>query len=257
MAHGRPPVNAAWATVTNPSPDKAPGSKLRTKILMSATIAILLFEDFEALDVIGPLALFRAVPELRVLTVAAEQRPVTTGAGVSMFPDATCDTLRDVDVIMVPGGEGIVNALRSEVTLAWLRDIGSRARYVTSVCTGSLILGAAGLLRGYRATTHWRSLDLLPLVGAEAIQERIVRDRNRITGGGVTAGLDFGLALISALCGDGAARTAQLALEYDPLPPFDAGTPKTAPPEAVRSIVQRTLERQALRREILESMSLL
>src|ERR1700722_15512766 len=170
---------------------------------MTATIAILLFKDFEALDVIGPLALFRTVPALRVLTVAAEQRPVTTGGGVSMLPDATFDTLNDADVVLVPGGEGIVNALASEATLTWLRDIGSRARYVTSVCSGSLILGAAGLLRGYRATTHWRSLELLPLVGAEAVDERVVRDRNRMTGGGVTAGLDFGLTLIATLCGEG------------------------------------------------------
>jgi len=218
---------------------------------MSATIAIVLFKDFEALDVLGPLSLFRAVPTLRTLTVAQEAHPVTTSGGVSMLPDTTFDALRDVDVLMVPGGEGIVNALESEATLAWLRDVGSRANYVTSVCSGSLILGAAGLLRGYRATTHWRSLDLLPLVGAEPVHERIVHDRNRITGGGVTAGLDFGLTLIAKLCGDEAAQSAQLALEYNPKPPFNAGIPETAPPEAVRRFVEATIARQEQRRKLL------
>jgi cyclohexyl-isocyanide hydratase len=219
---------------------------------VAATVAIVLFEDFEALDVIGPLALLRAIPDqLRTFTVALDRTPVKTAGGMTMLPDATLDEVPEPDVLLVPGGNGIINALTSEPTLEWLASAGARARYVTSVCTGSLVLGAAGLLRGYRATTHWRSLDLLPLVGAEPVRERIVRDRNRITGGGVTAGLDFGLALIEELCGIEAAQTAQLAMEYDPQPPLNAGTPESAPPAVVRALVERTAHRQAERRELL------
>ena len=221
---------------------------------MNATIAIVLFEDFEALDIIGPLALLRSVPDrLRAITVALNREPVCTHGGISLVPDATFDEVRQPDAILVPGGNGITNALTSNPTLDWLAAEGTRARYVTSVCTGSLVLGAAGLLHGYRATTHWLSLDLLPLVGAEPVRERVVRDRNRITGGGVTAGIDFGLILIAELCGEQAAKTAQLMIEYNPQPAFDAGAPETAPVESVRELVTRTAERQAQRRELLSS----
>jgi cyclohexyl-isocyanide hydratase len=221
---------------------------------MAGTVAILLFEDFEALDVIGPLALFRAVPDqLRTFTVALKRVPVRGTGGVTLVPDATLDEALEPEVLLVPGGDGIANALASQPTIEWLARAGATARFVTSVCTGSLVLGAAGLLRGYRATTHWRSLDLLPLVGAEPVRERIVRDRNRITGGGVTAGLDFGLLLIEELCGVQAAQTAQLALEYDPQPPLTAGRPETSPPAVVQTILERTAQRQARRRELLSA----
>jgi cyclohexyl-isocyanide hydratase len=222
---------------------------------MSGTVAILLFEDFEALDVIGPLALFRAIPDqLRTVTVALTRELIKGTGGVSMVPDAVLDEVPEPEVVMIPGGNGITNALESEPTIDWLAQAGAHARYVTSVCTGSLILGAAGLLRGYRATTHWRSMDLLPLVGAEPVRERIVQDRNRITGGGVTAGLDFGLLLIEELCGIQAAQIAQLALEYDPQPPLTAGRPETSPPAVVQTILERTAHRQARRRELLSAV---
>lgn len=224
---------------------------------MAATIAIVLFEDFEALDVIGPLSLFRSVPDqLRTITVALDCEPVQTRGGITLTPDARFDEVMQPDALLVPGGDGISNALESDATLDWLATEGSQARYVTSVCTGSLVLGAAGLLRGYRAATHWLSVDLLPLVGAEPVRERVVRDRNRITGGGVTAGIDLGLILIAELCGETVAKTAQLMLEYNPQPPFNAGSPDTAPSEAVRRLIERTAERQAQRRELLSSSRL-
>ena len=138
-----------------------------------------------------------------------------------------------------------MDAIECRATIAFLRERAPTAQYVTSVCTGALVLGAAGLLAGYRATTHWLSLDLLPIVGATPVAERIVIDRNRITGGGVTAGIDFALAVAARLRGEEAARAIQLMLEYDPAPPFDSGSPRSAP----ASLVARTTEAM---REVLE-----
>jgi len=213
---------------------------------------MVLFEDFEPLDVVGPHSLFRSVPGLHVETVARRRGAVAGSGGISLDATASFDESRDPDVLFVPGGAGIVAALADRELLAYLADRGGRAKYVTSVCTGSLILGAAGLLRGYRATTHWRSLDLLAPLGAEPRGERVVRDRNRITGGGVTAGLDFGLVLVAELCGEAAAQRAQLELEYDPHPPYAAGTPDAAPLEIVDAVVAATASRQKHRAELLE-----
>jgi len=146
-----------------------------------------------------------------------------------------------LDVICVPGGWGVNALLTNDSLLDFLRVQGETARYVTSVCTGALLLGAAGLLRGYRATTHWMSLELLPLFGATPVAERVVRDRNRITGGGVTAGIDFGLVLAAELFGESEAQRIQLAIEYDPHPPFDSGSPRSAS-EGVRDDVLRASE---------------
>jgi cyclohexyl-isocyanide hydratase len=150
-----------------------------------------------------------------------------------------------------------VNArLGDETLLAFLRTRAERARYVTSVCSGALLLGAAGLRRGHRATTHWLSLDLLPLFGAEAVEARVVRDRNRITGAGVTAGMDFGLTLAAELFGASVAQRIQLAIEYDPAPPFDSGSPRAAPADVRAAVTQASERMLAERRALVERAAL-
>jgi len=176
--------------------------------------------------------------------VAASSEPVRSEWGLVIVPDATFDDAPPIDVLCVPGGWSVNAHLTDDALLEFLRTRGERARYVTSVCSGALLLGAAGLLQGYRATTHWLSLDLLPLFGAEAVDARVVRDRDRITGAGVTAGIDFGLALAAELFGVSVAQRIQLAIEYDPAPPFDSGSPRTAPAD-IRAAVMRASE-QAL-----------
>lgn len=162
-----------------------------------------------------------------------ERRPLAAEPGLSLQPTRTFDEVAPgPDVLFVPGGmRGTAACMEDPELLAFLARIGGSARYVTSVCTGSLVLGAAGLLRGYRATGYWPTLDLLPRLGAIVARDRVVVDRNRITGGGITAGLDFGLMVASAIRGENWAKTIQLALEYAPAPPFDAGTPESAGPE--------------------------
>lgn len=142
----------------------------------------------------------------------------------------------DLDVVFVGGGAGQFALMYDVETLKFLADRGSRVKYVTSVCSGSLLLGAAGLLRGYESTSHWSCLDALQLFGAKPVSERVVVDRNRLSGGGVTAGIDFGLVLLAQLLGDDGAKMTQLAMEYDPVPPFDAGSPDKAEPEIVSQV---------------------
>lgn len=157
--------------------------------------------------------------------------PVATDAGFSILPTTTFDSCPPLDVICVPGGMGQVALMADEEVLDFLRRQGEQARYVTSVCSGALLLGAAGLLRGYKSACHWAFREMLPAFGAEPVAQRVVKDRNRISGGGVTAGIDFALTLAAELAGEEAAKTIQLFLEYDPQPPFDAGTPAKAGPE--------------------------
>jgi cyclohexyl-isocyanide hydratase len=190
------------------------------------------------------------MPDTRVHLVAASREPVRSEWGLVIVPDATFDDAPPLDVLCVPGGWSVNACLTDETLLAFLRARGERARYVTSVCSGALLLGAAGLLRGYRATTHWLSLDLLRLFGAEPVEARVVRDRNRVTGAGVTAGMDFGLALAAELFDASVAQRIQLAIEYDPAPPFDSGSPRAAPPD-VRAAVARASDRMLAERRTL------
>jgi cyclohexyl-isocyanide hydratase len=179
--------------------------------------------------------------------------PVTDESGrLRLMPTADFAGAGQLDVICVPGGPGQVELMTDEETLGFLRQQAERARYVTSVCTGSLVLGAAGLLKGYRATCHWLSLDQLALFGATPVKERVVFDRNRVTGGGVTSGIDFGLALAAELIGAEAAKAIQLQIEYDPDPPFAAGSPETAEPAVVERIRSATATFQSRRRAISE-----
>jgi len=193
-------------------------------------VAMLLYPGLTPLDLIAPHTVFAHTTETHLVWKTTD--PVPSDTNLFMTPTTSfADCPADIDVLFVPGGAGQGPVAADEEVLTFLADRGGRARYVTSVCGGSLILGAAGLLRGYRATTHWSGIDVLPLFGAEYAEGRVVVDRNRITGGGVTAGLDFGLVVLAELLGEEVAKMIQLMIEYAPAPPFDTGTPETAGPE--------------------------
>jgi putative intracellular protease/amidase len=199
-------------------------------------IALLAYPQFTILDLIGPQYMFANLMGATVHIVAKTRDPVMSDTRVAIVPTTTFDECpRDLDILFVPGGTtGTLAAMQDPATIAFLTDRSARAKLVTSVCTGSLVLGAAGLLRGYEATSHWVTLDILPLFGATPSRARVVTDRNRITGAGVTAGLDFGLSLVERLRGVEYAKAVQLLAEYDPAPPLDAGTPAKAGPEVTK-----------------------
>lgn len=196
----------------------------------SATIGMLVFPGMTILDLIGPQQYFAVAPGRTTQLLWKSRDPVVSDSGVPIVPTATfAEAPEELEILFVPGGfQGTAAMIGDPDVLDFVANRGARAKYVTSVCTGALILGAAGLLQGYQATTHWAYRDLLPLVGAEPVQERVVTDRNRITGGGVTSGIDFGLTLLARLVSEDYARGWQLGTEYDPHPPFDAGTPDKA-----------------------------
>lgn len=191
-------------------------------------IAFLLYPDVTQLDLTGPAQVLSRLGNAKLDLVARTRDPMPTDAQFALTPTATFDEIARTDILCVPGGFGTVAAMEDEATRAWLQQVAASAQWVTSVCTGSLLLGAAGLLRGYRAACHWASRDQLAWFGAEPVAERVVFDRNRVTGGGVTAGIDFALALTAAVRGEDHARFVQLSLEYDPAPPFDSGSPERA-----------------------------
>ncbi len=193
-------------------------------------IAMLVYPAFTALDLVGPHTFFAALGNVEVHLVWKTKDIVVSDGGIPIQPTATFkECPEDLEILFVPGGlRGTTEIMNDPEVIDFLQDRGSRARYVTSVCTGSLVLGAAGLLRGYRATSHWTVRDLLPLLGAEPVAQRIVEDRNRITGGGVTAGIDFGLRVVARLRDEQYAKMLQLVFEYDPQPPFHAGSPEAA-----------------------------
>lgn len=216
------------------------------------TIGMLLFDGLTQLDLTGPYEVLARMPNTRVYLVAENSDAIRSEWGLRILPDVTFDGAPPLDVLCVPGGWGVNAQLENEALIDFLKTRGETARYVTSVCSGALLLGAAGLLRGYRATTHWMSLELLQLFGAEAVTARVVRDRNRITGAGVTAGIDFGLVLAQELFGLAAAEAIQLALEYQPAPPFDSGSPGTAPADVRTAVLGASRESLAARRTIVE-----
>jgi cyclohexyl-isocyanide hydratase len=202
-------------------------------ITLPLTIGFVLFPNLTQLDFTGPYDVLARLPDVRIELVAATREPVPNERGSLRFsPTCTFADCPPLDVLVVPGGPGVNAMLTDASLLSFLEKQGTQAAYVTSVCTGALLLAAAGLLAGYRATTHWLSLDLLgQFPGVEAVSERVVRDRNRITGGGVTAGIDFALTLVAEWYGPAKAQEIQLMLEYHPQPPFTAGHPSTAPVE--------------------------
>lgn len=196
-------------------------------------IAFLAYPHFTALDLVGPHYMLGNLMGATTHIVAKTREPVVSDMKLTIVPTTTFDECpRDLDILFVPGGTtGTLAAMQDEKTVAFLKDRGSRARFITSVCTGSLLLGACGLLEGYKATSHWAARDALRSFGATPVDARVVTDRNRITGAGVTAGLDFGLALVAKLRDPQYAKALQLLAEYQPEPPFNAGTPALAGPE--------------------------
>ena len=200
---------------------------------MPVEIGFLVFPKVQQLDLTGPFEVFASWPEARVRLIAENLGPLDSATGLKLTPDSTFEDCPSLDIVCVPGGVGVNRLLSDQPTLAFLRRQAAGARFVTSVCTGALVLGAAGLLRGKRATTHWASLDLLAAFGATPVEARVVRDGVLMTGGGVTAGIDFALTLLAELAGREVAETIQLNLEYAPAPPFAAGTPASAPPRVV------------------------
>lgn len=199
----------------------------------------LLFPHVTQLDLTGPAQVFAKIPETQLHLVWASREPVPTDSGFSIVPTDTWETAPQADVLFVPGGQGVFEVIDDDAVLAFLRSQSAAARYTTSVCTGSFLLGAAGLLTGRRATTHWASLPLLKALGAEPISERVVRDGGLITGAGVTSGIDFALTVAAELHGEETARQIQLLIEYDPAPPFDAGSPGRPEADPVHVTTQR------------------
>ena len=212
-------------------------------------IGLLVFPKVTQLDLTGPLQVFSAVPGANVHLIWKRIEPVASDAVLTLTPTTTFADCPQLDVICVPGGQGINDMVNDEEVLDFVRRQAEGAQYITSVCTGSLVLGAAGLLRGYRAATHWSAMEFLGEFGATATPTRVCVDRNRITGGGVTAGIDFALTLVSMLVDRATAEAVQLRLEYNPAPPFNAGSPDTAPPEMLARIQERIAPAQARRGE--------
>ena len=202
-------------------------------------IGLLVFPKVTQLDLTGPLQVFSSVPGAKLHLIWKRIEPVASDSVLTLTPTTTFSDCPQLDVICVPGGAGTDDMINDEEMLEFLRGQAAGAKYITSVCTGSLVLGAAGLLKGYRAATHWTAMEFLSLYGATPTKTRVCIDRNRVTGGGVTAGIDFALTLVSILIDRPTAQAIQLRLEYNPAPPFDAGSPETAPPEILTRLKQR------------------
>ncbi|MGC0903293.1 DJ-1/PfpI family protein [Pantoea agglomerans] len=215
-------------------------------------IGLLLFPDVTQLDLTGPWEVFARTPDVECHLIWKARHPVRSDRGLAILPTTTFADCPPLDVICVPGGPGQIALMSDDVTLNFLRQQADQAKWVTSVCTGSLVLGAAGLLKGYRATSHWSSIDQLALLGAEPVSQRVVRDRNRISGAGVTSGIDFALTLVAEIAGDAVAKSVQLQMEYDPEPPFSSGSPHTAPPQEVEQARAKMAEFLATRRAATE-----
>jgi cyclohexyl-isocyanide hydratase len=212
-------------------------------------IGLLIFPKVTQLDLTGPVQVFSSVPGARLHLVWKRIEPVASDSVLTLTPTTTFAECPQCDVICVPGGYGTDEMVNDEEVLGFLRRQAESATYVTSVCTGSLVLGAAGLLKGYRAATHWSARDYLASFGAIPSNERVCIDRNRITGGGVTAGIDFALTLVAHLVDRKTAEAIQLRLEYNPAPPFDAGSPDTAPKDVLALVNERIAPSKARRAE--------
>ena len=240
---------AASAQQSQPAPQGPPRPGAGPKL----QVAMLVYPKMVLLDLVGPQTILNILGS-DIHLVGKTLAPVPTDVGIGVTPTTNFDDCpADLDVLFVPGGLlGSIAAMQDEPTLRFLADRGQRAKYVTSVCTGGLALAASGLLRGYHATAHWGVADLLPLMGATVVHERVVHDRNRLTGGGVTAGLDFGLTLAALLRGEEAAKRVQLIIEYAPEPPFHAGTPDEVGPQILAEARKRRVGMDAEARKAAE-----
>ncbi len=212
-------------------------------------IGLLLYPKLTQLDLTGPFEVFVRMSNTRVHLLWKTREPLASDRGLTLLPTTTLEECPALDVIVVPGGAGQVALMDDAVVLGFLTKQAAAARYVASVCTGALVLGAAGLLKGRRATCHWMSRDELALLGATPVAERVVIDGPVVTGGGVTAGIDFGLRLAALLRGDPEAKRIQLEIEYNPQPPFDAGSPESAGPDLVAAVRKRFAPFLTARRE--------
>jgi cyclohexyl-isocyanide hydratase len=204
------------------------------------SIGFVIFPELTQLDFTGPLQVLARLPGSTVHIAAKSEAPVPSDCGLALVPTCTFATCPPLDLICVPGGvSGVIGAIADHATVDFVRVQASRAKYVTSVCTGAFVLGIAGLLEGRRATTHWAYTDLLPCIGATHEKARVVKDGNVITAGGVTSGIDFGLSVVAEIAGEQTARTIQLGIEYDPAPPFDCGHPDRAPASVKSALSER------------------
>ena len=206
---------------------------------MALHLGMLLYPGLTQLDLTGPYEVFHLLPDVQIHLVWKDTQVVRADSGLGLSPTTAFADCPPLDLVFVPGGNGQLAVMADPEVLGFLRRHGATARYVTAVCTGSLVLGAAGLLDGYAAATHWAFVDLLPRFGARPAPGRVVVDRNRITGGGVTAGIDFALRVAAELAGERTARKIQLQLEYDPAPPFASGHPSVADPDLVAELRER------------------
>jgi cyclohexyl-isocyanide hydratase len=204
----------------------------------------LVFPNVTQLDLTGPYEVLARLPGAETLLLWKSLEPVRSEHGLTFLPMATLDSCPRLDLILVPGGAGINPLLEDADVLAFLRRAAAEARYVVGVCTGSLVLGAAGLLRGRRAGTHWMSRDLLRSFGAEPVAQRVVVDGNIFTGGGVTAGIDVALTVAAEIAGRAVAEAIQLGIEYDPAPPFASGSPERSDPTVLKAVLSRAEPRQ-------------
>ncbi|MBK6706929.1 MAG: DJ-1/PfpI family protein [Sphingomonadales bacterium] len=208
-------------------------------------IVFVLFDNVTQLDFAGPVQFLSRLPGAETHVVTREGLRVTTDCGFAIVPTGSFADCPQADIICVPGGHGVREAIADTAIVEFVREQAKAATWVTSVCTGAFVLGVAGLLRGKRATTHWAYTHLLPLFGATHEETRVVRDGNLVTAGGVTSGIDFALELIALAQGEHVARTIQLALEYDPAPPFDGGHPSCTPQPLVDGLKARVYEKAA------------
>jgi len=214
-------------------------------------IGLVLFPKVTQLDFTGPLQVFSSIPGAKVHLIWKRIEPITSDSVLMLTPTVSFADCPQLDVVCVPGGLGTDDMINDEEMLGFLRRQAEGAKYITSVCTGSLVLGAAGLLKGYRAATHWAAMDFLSAFGAIPTKTRVCIDRNRITGGGVTAGIDFALTLVAQLVDRKTAEAIQLRIEYNPAPPFNAGSPDTAPAEIVALMREWIAPTQARRGEMI------
>lgn len=221
---------------------------------MTLQIGILVFPGVQQLDLTGPYEVFASLPNAKVHLIWKTRSAIESATGLVLSATMSFAECPALDVLCVPGGGGVNALLQDKEVLDFLRAQAARARYVTSVCTGSLVLGAAGLLKGRKATTHWLSHDFLERFGAIPVHGRVVRDGNLITAGGVTAGIDFGLAVVAELAGREQAEAIQLALEYAPEPPFNSGTPEEAPAAVLATVRERLAATRKAREAIIDQL---
>ena len=216
----------------------------------SINIVFVLFNNVTQLDFSGPVQVLSRIPGAQIFVTSKHGAPVTTDCGFSILPTTSFASCPQADIICVPGGHGVRDAIADSTIVDFVRSQAQNSTWITSVCTGAFILGAAGLLQGRRATCHWGYTHLLPLMGAKHEPARVVFDGNLVTAGGVTSGIDFAFELIAMTSGEDVARSIQLALEYDPAPPFTSGTPNTAPAHILSSLRHRVYDTAASQMEL-------